>query len=599
MHEIESNDMTRITAIELENFQSIERRTRIELKPITLLYGPNSAGKSSVFDAIELLRVLLDPAEFDQKKAAEMVDRWARRPGKGGWRETILTVEFPFEFQNGETLYIAGETNLWQDPSNWTKDEVLSERPSFVLETDREGKLIKDILGKIVRISLTLKAIDDSYPDPYSNKHFISEFSIYLGDILIAKMEKSPSDDSHLEIANSDEDDRDRWLTLDSELGFVSYSLLKRLQKYPETYLGRYYIESENSCRFKSWVRSGTLSPRKISISPVDEHNIRVADDIQSICRNVSDIFIFLGAMLWGSLRTSPALVKSDRRAPKPDEAMAVVDLEIRNRSQDESSFSPIRPTLLLKSNVRPLDENYQKLAEVAHAELLSKTAKNDYWGDEYFQEKLELIKNHIKVLNRINHHLEKNLFTEKLYRLTCASTLMVPIDLNHQNPWSYYTLAQPAAVRLFLQDSNGQHVDLQDVGSGVPFVLPVLYAVSAQGLVGIQQPELHLHPALQSSLADVFIEELHRDGCGQFIIETHSEHFLLRLLRRIRNTEKGKCISEELKLTNDQIAVYYFDPQVGGGTFVSRQLVTPLGDFYNDWPRGFFSERNDDLFDE
>jgi predicted ATPase len=82
-------------------------------------------------------------------------------------------------------------------------------------------------------------------------------------------------------------------------------------------------------------------------------------------------------------------------------------------------------------------------------------------------------------------------------------------------------------------------------------------------------------------------------------VVETHSEHFLLRLLRRIRNTEKGRSLSEDLMLTNDQIAVYYFDPQVGGGTFVSRQLVTPLGDFYNDWPRGFFSERNDDLFDE
>jgi predicted ATPase len=43
--------MTQITAIEMENFQSIERRTRIELRPITLLYGPNSAGKSTVFDA--------------------------------------------------------------------------------------------------------------------------------------------------------------------------------------------------------------------------------------------------------------------------------------------------------------------------------------------------------------------------------------------------------------------------------------------------------------------------------------------------------------------------------------------------------------------
>ena len=97
---------------------------------------------------------------------------------------------------------------------------------------------------------------------------------------------------------------------------------------------------------------------------------------------------------------------------------------------------------------------------------------------------------------------------------------------------------------------------------------------------------------------SNVFIEEINRDVTTQFIIDTHSEHLLLRLLRRIRYVEKGQCISEEFKLTNDQASVYYFDPQVSGGTVVTRQLVTPLGDFYTDWPRGFFAERNRDLFD-
>jgi predicted ATPase len=198
-----------------------------------------------------------------------------------------------------------------------------------------------------------------------------------------------------------------------------------------------------------------------------------------------------------------------------------------------------------------------------------------------------------------VNHHLEKSLFTEKLYRLFCASTLMVPIDLDEDDPWSYYALAQPAAVRLFLQDGDGNKVELQDVGSGIPFVLPILYAVACGKVVKIQQPELHLHPALQSSIADVFVEEFNCNPSTQFIIETHSEHLLLRLLRRIRDVEKGKCLSEDVRLTNGQLAVYYFDPQVSGGTVVTQQLVTPLGDFYTDWPRGFFSERNRDLFDD
>jgi hypothetical protein len=233
------------------------------------------------------------------------------------------------------------------------------------------------------------------------------------------------------------------------------------------------------------------------------------------------------------------------------------------------------------------------------HAELLLRTARHEFWGAEDAAKDIELVRVRAQILDRVNYHLEKSLFTEKLYKLFCASTLMLPIDLDEDDPWGYYALAQPAAVRLFLQDGEGHKVELQDVGSGIPFVLPILYAVACRKLVKIQQPELHLHPALQSSIADVFVEELNQSSSTQFIIETHSEHLLLRLLRRIRDVEKGRCLSEEVKLTNDQLAVYYFDPHVNEGTVVTRQLVTPLGDFYTDWPRGFFAERNRDLFDE
>ena len=81
------------------------------------------------------------------------------------------------------------------------------------------------------------------------------------------------------------------------------------------------------------------------------------------------------------------------------------------------------------------------------------------------------------------------------------------------------------------------------------------------------------------------------------FLVETHSEHLLLRLLRRIRDKEKSLPSSSSLPLTTSDVAIYYFNPQVAGGTVVTRQLVTPLGDFYNDWPRGFFSDRDGDLF--
>lgn len=591
--------MSKITAIELENFQAIEQRTRIELKPITLMYGPNSAGKSSVFDAIELLQVILDPAKFDQVKAADMVDRWARRPGKDGWRETGLAIEFPFMLlENHSDNVWLDIVDIWRDPGNWSADEVPSDGPSFYIDQDDEDLLAK-ISCKTVRIELTLKVINKDA----TKKCFLSEFSVKIGGLLVAKLEKSAGHEEDVKAANSKDDRMIRWLTLDDALGFVDTSLMLRLHKLPKT-LGpeRLISKTESGHRIHQWVLSGSLAPRNFQ-TPSDmdlpfTYGPLLDGERKSICANIGDIFFFLGAMLWAPLRNSPGLVHSDRRAPKPSEALTVVDLGLRGW-WDESSFSPSSPSFLLKSYAQPVDVHYQYLAEVAHAELLLRTASNTFWGGDHAAKHIGRVKERAEVLEHVNNHLQRSLFTEKLYQLACASTLMVPIDLGEDDPWSYYALAQPAAVRLFLQDSTGQKVELNDVGSGIPFVLPVLYAICAQGFVAVQQPELHLHPALQSSLADVFVEELHREGCGQFLIETHSEHILLRLLRRIRNTEKGKSLSDDLKLTNDQISIYYFDPQVGGGTFVSRQLVTPLGDFYNDWPRGFFSERNDDLFDE
>ncbi len=590
--------MTKITAIELENFQTIEHRTRVEFKPITLMYGPNSSGKSSIFDAIELLRIILDPSKFDQSKAADMVDRWARRPGNGAWRETFLAIEFPFEnLDTFDAWQNIGE--IWREPENWSIGEVPTDGPSSFFIDPEDEQLLEKIRCKTVRIELTLKVINKDA----IKKCFISEFKVEVGGLLVAKMEKSAGNEEDLKFANSTNDKMIRWLTLDDELGFMSSSLRLRLLQLPTKYRPeRFLAKSDSGYRIHQWVSSGSLSPRKIDLPSDTDMTFSYAAlleaEQQSICKNLTEIFFFLGAMLWGPLRKSPSLVHSDRRAPKPQEALTVVDLGLRGW-WDESAFAPSSPAFLIKSYARPLDEHYQSLAEVAHAELILRTSKDDFWGGAHAAEHVLDVRNRAEILDRVNYHLQKSLFTEKLYQLTCASTLMVPIDLREDDPWSYYALAQPAAVRLFLEDSTGQKVDLHDVGSGVPFVLPVLYAVSAQGFIEVQQPELHLHPALQSSLADVFIEELHRDGCGQFLIETHSEHFLLRMLRRIRNTEKGKCLSEDLNLTNEEIAVYYFDPQVGGSTFVSRQLVTPLGDFYNDWPRGFFAERNDDLFDE
>lgn len=580
--------MPRITAIELENFQAIERRTRIELKPITLLYGPNSAGKSSVFDALQLLQAVLDPSKFDQTQASSMLDRWARRPGHGTWRETSLAIEYEYVSDPIEVI--------WQDLSNWPNGVVKKQDPCFWFDLEFDEQDIAKVKGKTIRFELTLKIIEGAR----SKECFVSEFGYYLEGQLIAKLEKNgadPLDSKHLDNVESKLDFGYRKLTIDNSLGFLA-SGLHKLDDVGRSW--RLQTKNGTDHQVHDWVKTNSLSPCSLTTIENSLAFFGPGDTAvrELICINGSDIGFYLGAMLGKTLRDSPPLVNSDRRAPRPDETLTIVDLGLHGW-WDKSVFSPSSPAFLFKSKIEQIDKHFQGLAEVAHADIILKASNDDFWGGRHASKNIAEVQAYVNVLEQVNHHLGKSLFTEKLYRLTSASTLMVPIDLREDDPKGYYALAQPAAVRLFLQDASGQNIDLWDVGSGVPFVLPVLYAVSKQGVVTVQQPELHLHPALQSSLADVFVEEVHREGFGQFVIETHSEHFLLRLLRRIKSTTKETCLSEGLKLSYEDLSIYYFDPQVDGGTFVTQQLVTPLGDFYNDWPRGFFSERNIDLFDE
>ena len=73
--------------------------------------------------------------------------------------------------------------------------------------------------------------------------------------------------------------------------------------------------------------------------------------------------------------------------------------------------------------------------------------------------------------------------------------------------------------------------------------------------LVAVEEPEAHIHPRLQVALGDLFLKQRHRVG---FLLETHSEHLMLRLCRRIRETTNGKLQDKLLQVAKDDVVVYY-----------------------------------------
>jgi predicted ATPase len=135
---------------------------------------------------------------------------------------------------------------------------------------------------------------------------------------------------------------------------------------------------------------------------------------------------------------------------------------------------------------------------------------------------------------------------------------------------------------RVLVKASEGSpEVDMQFLGFGLSQVLPVItscYVLPSGTSLIIEQPELHLHPKAQSELADVFINAVNRRQI-QVIFESHSEHLLTRLQRRVA----------EGLLRRTDVALY-FTQLVNGVSRISELKLDEGGNIVN-WPDDFFGD--------
>jgi len=137
--------------------------------------------------------------------------------------------------------------------------------------------------------------------------------------------------------------------------------------------------------------------------------------------------------------------------------------------------------------------------------------------------------------------------------------------------------------------------VDLPDVGFGISQVLPVLvqcFYAPAGSIILMEQPEIHLHPSAQSALADVMIDVINSRENGsdreiQLIIETHSEHFLRRLQRRIA----------EDAVPQKKVSAYFANIAKTPATLEPLQIDS-FGNIQN-WPENFFGDEMGDITEQ
>jgi predicted ATPase len=132
--------------------------------------------------------------------------------------------------------------------------------------------------------------------------------------------------------------------------------------------------------------------------------------------------------------------------------------------------------------------------------------------------------------------------------------------------------------------DGASPETNFADTGFGISQLLPLitqLVALRRNRILISEQPEIHLNPAAQAVVADLLTEVVRRRA--RVIVETHSEHLLLRL----------RYLVAENKLDATDFAIYYVERSPGSSvSHIRRVEIQENGHIEpKNWPKGFFAE--------
>lgn len=155
------------------------------------------------------------------------------------------------------------------------------------------------------------------------------------------------------------------------------------------------------------------------------------------------------------------------------------------------------------------------------------------------------------------------------------------PVEINAEA----YSGATVTSLRF--RSPGGEWVRAPNMGFGVSYALPVVLAglsALSGGLIVVENPEAHLHPAGQSRIG-AFLAWLAGRGV-QVILETHSDHVLNGIRR---------AIAEHKYLTHTDASVHYFESLENDSLCVHPLKFTSMGAISH-WPPGFFDQYQNDV---
>ena len=595
----------KLTSIELTNFKAIGESVVIPVRPITLFFGANSAGKSSILQCLAMLA---------QSVTVEGLMGTAHLSGRGSlvdagnYRDFIhqhdITKPFECKFNFdmdveklfGDLLPYDNDITKDYQPSNFSKrlkgtlDNFRKASLSFHFHFDAaEKRIVLDNIGfyldgswRPVFSYLHQKWELDANLDHIYWKKYFNAFSKEIYEKLYAYPVRLAEGRMH--------EPSEEWLSHIPEPGKSQIKARRLMGPQIKAHLCKGYD-------YKSLIEIYCLLyPEKPLFRQLRKESQQGRSEFELVLQmynwdfnsNDSNQYHHLPSEFSGFLPSKFAFLK-------PDEFLCAEFIEAKlGYSSDVDFFHPVQLIVLIASHIKsyleslsligPLRKRPERFYVVEEDE-----SKDSLSGGNAFRS----LAHNDELVRQVNMELDQ---------LQTGYQIKIVHLADQESGVSGVFMLQ------FINKKTGVMSSIKDVGFGFSQILPVIVKCRSalRGTVIVEQPELHLHPALQAELGDMFIRgtrgevPLHSGYMmkqdNRFFIETHSEHLILRLLRRIRETTDGELPDNVPPLTPDDIAVLYVQPGPNGSEVVHIP-VTKDGEFTCPWPGGFFSERARELF--
>ena len=563
----------RLDRIEIENFKGISSRQSIEVRPITLLFGPNSAGKSTILQALHYLREILERSNV-----------------------------------NPDVTIVGGHIDLGGFATLVHNHDV----------------------SRAVTLKVTLDCSDDQEVEglPLNEGGAVGEREFAELPVRYLVGESPEYGDYAIVQAVGVEVDI-RW----SELGQMPYVArfaieldgepLAAIVSPPQT--GRAQVTDFNFAH-PLLLRALLLGDEPDDGSKEDKHASPLENEIRSLAREVAadrstldpqagQLRITVGTKV-GALPSLDEELNLDIRDPN------VMKAEFEQRTARVNGLRSLLSELIL-GPARLVRDHLAQLTYIGPLrEIPTRGYRPQVTPDEarwaYGLAAWDLLYNDrsVDLIEDVNRWLSSEDRLKTGYRLERVEYKELPVPSAMQVMFErglteddvgeleelYHGLTARTEIGL-REFEQGILVQPGDVGVGISQMIPVVVAAlwKQDGILAIEQPELHVHPAIQVGMGDLFIQfaDSAQDELPSrktLIVETHSEHIMLRLLRRIRETTDNELPPGVTGLKPEDLSVVYVESIDEGVAFRSLH-VDAEGEFLDRWPRGFFEERAGELF--